>query len=199
MYIQIKTHKFNADSLNTTDELLEHAKVRPIVSCCGSPTELVAGLVTTILSPLLQFVPSHLENIHTHLEQLGKLDSTQLKNLKFCSGDISALYTNIEIDACVNDVIEFANEHIDSLNLCGLTLRDIHELLELVLTNSYFTYDGRLYKQLVGLFMGCRPSPIAAIIRVYRFERASIYIDITYITLHGRYIDDAYTVTEDEE
>ena len=43
--------------------------------------------------------------------------------------------------------------------------------------------------------MGCKPSPIRAIVRVYTFERRSIYTDIAYISApYGKYIDDAYTI-----
>ena len=105
------------------------------------------------------------------------------------------------IDDCVKDVIEFAAENRELLNLRELHLCDVHRILELVLTNSYFTYCGRVYKQLVGLFMGCRPSPIAAVIRVYKFERATIYTDVKFISLslYGRYIDDAWTLAENRE
>ena len=44
--------------------------------------------------------------------------------------------------------------------------------------------------------MGCKPSPICAIIRIYSFEKRSIFTNISYISVpYGRYIDDAYTIT----
>ena len=73
-------------------------------------------------------------------------------------------------------------------------------MLEIVLGNAFFTYQGKLYLQLTGLFMGCKPSPIVAI-RVYIFERRSIYTDINFLSKpYGRYIDDGYgLVTSLEE
>ena len=60
--------------------------------------------------------------------------------------------------------------------------------------------DNKLYQQLIGLFMGCKPSPICAVVRVYTFDRRSIYIDVHYIsTPYGRYIDDAFTVVSCKE
>ena len=61
-----------------------------VVSCCGSPTEKLAWLCTTVLSPLFDFVLSHLKNTHDHLELLSKLLYSQLKVWKFCSGDVSS-------------------------------------------------------------------------------------------------------------
>ena len=48
--------------------------------------------------------------------------------------------------------------------------------------------------------MGCKPSPVAAIIRVFMFEKHSIYIDVHYLPLlYSRYVDDAATLAESEE
>ena len=66
-------------------------------------------------------------------------------------------------------------------------------MLEIVFGNAFFTYQGKLYPQLTGLYMGCKPSPIVAIIRAYIFERRSIYTDINFLSKsYGRYIDDGY-------
>ena len=85
--------------------------------------------------------------------------------------DVTALYTNINIQGCIDDVINLAAENQESLDFFGLQLVDVHEMLEIVLTSSYFAYDSQLYLQLLGLFMGCKPSPIGAIVRVYTFEK----------------------------
>ena len=58
----------------------------------------------------------------------------------------------------------------------------------------------RVYMQILGLFMGCKPSPIGAIVRVYRFEKESIYIDVYFLPIfYGRYVDDGATLAESEE
>ena len=70
-------------------------------------------------------------------------------------------------------------------------------MLDLILSNGVFTYHGKLYLQLIGLFMGCKPSPIIAIILVYMFEKRSIYTDsdINFlIKSYGWYIDDAFSL-----
>ena len=173
-------------------------KVRPIVSCCS-----LAWLCTEILSPLLNLVPSHLNNIYDHLNTLNSLTSHELAGKKFCSADISSLYTNINVHQSIDDVIEFAADNSETLDLLGLQLVDVHEMLEIVLDIAFFTYRGKLYLQLTGLFMGCicKPSPIVAIIRIYIFERRSIYTDINFLNKpYGRYIDDGYgLVTSLEE
>ena len=142
---------------------------------------------------MLNLVPSHLNNIiYDHLNTLNSLTSQELAGRKFCSADISSLYTNINVHQSIDDVIEFAADNLETLDLLRLQLVDVHEMLEIVLGNAFFTYQGKLYLQLTGLFMGCKPSPIVAIIRVYIFER-SIYTDINFLNMpYGRYIDDGY-------
>ena len=96
--------------------------------------------------------------------------------------------------------MEFATEHKDKLNLLGFNLTDLHEMLVVVFGNAYFTFDNRLYLQLVGLLMGCKPSLLGAIMRVYTFERRNIYIDPHFLPMvsriYVRYVDDAGTVAK---
>ena len=72
-------------------------------------------------------------------------------------------------------------------------------MLDLILSNGFFTYHGKLYLQLIRLFMGCKPSPIIAIIRVYMFEKRSIYTDINFLSKpysYSQYIDDAFSLVK---
>ena len=94
--------------------------------------------------------------------------------------------------------MELAKEHWDHLNTWGMDIGNLYTFLEHVLDNSFFTYNRRLYRQRVGLFMGCKPSPLAAIARVYLFERKSIYVDL-HLTFYGRYVDDAGSFARTQE
>ena len=48
--------------------------------------------------------------------------------------------------------------------------------------------------------MGCKVSPLLAIIRVYAFEKRVLYVDQHYISVpYGRYVDDAYTIASSLE
>ena len=203
MYVQIKTRKNPPERFRSTIPL-EQVKVRPIISCVDSPTERLSWLVTSILKPLLNKVPSHLSNLIQHIEMLRQISQEQLARRKFFVADISALYTNINVQGCIDDVIELATEHQDSLDLMGLSLTDIHEILLHILTNSFFVYNRTLWLQQDGLFMGLRPGPFCAIIRVYKFEKNSIYTDQHYLSVYlsnfyKRYIDDAASTAETKE
>ena len=195
LYILLKTHKFDASAIIEADDIINSCKVRPIVSCCNSLTEKLSWLVTHLLTPLLDHIPTHLKNTHQHLEKILSLTPQQLVNKSFCSADISALYTNVSIEACIDDMIQLANDNRNYLQLLGLKLIDVHRILDLVLCNAYFTYSQKLFLQVQGIFMGCKVSPLLAIARVYSFEKRVLFADAHYINIpYGRYVDDAYTL-----
>ena len=204
MYVLLKTHKFDAGDISCRDEILNICKIRPIVSCCGSPAEKLSYVCTQILSPLLNFVPSHLQHVYKHIESLQALAPEQLQGLQFYTADVVSLYTNIDMGKCLDDIIEFAAEHIEHLDLWGLSLTEVLMILDLALSRSFFTFNNRLYQQLVGLFMGCRPSPLAAVIQIFSFERLSIYTNTYYLSnpvhlFFGRYLDDLGSLSSTRE
>ena len=154
LYVLQKTHKFDCTSIcqdvcqdDLNVNIVNMCKVRPIVSCCDSPTEKLAWLVTHFLAPLLQFIPSHLQNIHSHLTELQSIPIDKMKGHQFFSADVCSLYTNISIEASVESLMELAVEHWEHLNTWGISPGHIHLMLEYVLHNSYFTYRRKLYKQ----------------------------------------------------
>ena len=66
--------------------------------------------------------------------------------------------------------------------------------METVLSNSFFTFNHRLYRQVFGAFIGCSISPPVAIIRVHALEKHSIYTDLHITTgvqlYYKKYVDD---------
>lgn len=156
----------------------------------------ITFLLCHLLKPLLDVVPSHLKNTHDVLTKLQRLSPEQLKGQTFFTADVEALYTNINVETAIDDIIELAGENRNLLKLHGLTLTDIHELLEVALLNSYFVYDQQVYNQLFGFFMGVRPAPLGAIIKMWKLERNSLYVDLRITpTFYGRYYDDLAAIT----
>ena len=131
----------------------------------------ITFLICHILKPLLDHIPSHLKNTHDALVKLQAVPKEKLKGKTFFTADVEALYTNINVETAINNIMDFASENKQHLNLYGLTLTDIHELMEISLLNSYFVYDRQVYIQLQGFFMGVRPAPIGAIIKMWTLEK----------------------------
>ena len=178
--------------------------MRPIVSCSGSPTERLATLVTRIITPLLNFIPCHLKNIHQHLEFLKTIEPSGIQGLKFYTANVAALYANINIGRWIGYVLELAGEHWGEISTYGKRLVDLHKLLEIVLGNSYFTFNKRIYEQIYGTFIGYSVSPPCLIITVYKLENKSIYNDINFLLnpiglFYGRYVDDSGSLARSKE
>ena len=76
-------------------------------------------------------------------------------------------------------------------------------MLETILSNSFFTFNRRLYKQVFGAFIGCSISPPVAIIRVHVLEKRSIYTDLHITTgirqYYKRYVDDMSSLARNKE
>ena len=192
--IQIKTHKHQVSEISTTP--VEDLKVRPIVANCNSPMDRITFFLCHILKPLLDHIPAHLKNTHDTLVKLQSVPTEQLKDKTFFTADVEALYTNIKVETAIENIIDFAIEHRQSLTLYGLTITDIHELMEVALLNSYFVYDRQVFIQLQGFFMGVRPAPIGAIIKMWYLERNSIYTDLRLQNVfYGRFYDDLGSVS----
>ena len=155
LYTLTKTHKIPVDvdisTLKVTD-----IKVRPIISCSGSPIEKLSILATKIITPLLKLFPSHLKSIHEHLEILRSMEPGEVAGFKFYTADVTALFINVNIETTcrINDVIEFAGDYWAHIDTNGLNkLVDLHQMLETILSSSFFTFNRRLYKQVFGAFI----------------------------------------------
>ena len=187
--VMLKTHKYSTEEIRNLNP--DSMKTRPIVSGCNSPFHKALWFVCHILSPLMNQVPTHLKNTHDFLERMRSLSPNDLKNLKFFTADVEALYTNINVHTAIEDVLEFAKENKSFINTYGLHLSDIQVLLETTLGKSYFVYNNQVYLQLLGLFMGTNPAPILATVKMWKLERASVYVDLR-ITLptYSRFYDD---------
>ena len=59
-------------------------------------------------------------------------------------------------------------------------------------------YNSQIYLKLQCLFIGCRPAPVAATIRMYRLKRLSIYTDLrlkSIVPFYRRFYDDGGALT----
>ena len=81
------------------------------------------------------------------------MEPGELAGFKFYTADVTAVFTNVNVETSINDVIEFASEYWDQINTYGLKLVDLHRMLETIISNSFFTFNRRLYKQVFGAFI----------------------------------------------
>ena len=107
------------------------------------------------------------QNDHKDWPLLGPKINYEFSNFFEIWGASQISCSRTELTSIV-DIIEHAAENRDLLKLYGLTLTDIHELLEVSLLNSTTKSSD---------FMEVRPAPLGAIIKVWKLERNSVYMD----------------------
>ena len=179
-YFLIKTHKSSPIP-----------KIRPIVSNVDSPTTKLSWLLDRILKPLLRFVDSHLESTSDLCNKLSSLSNNVKATFNYpFSLDVVSLYTSIPPQAATEVALRFLQEH--SITFNNIDHNDIGNLLEVVLTNNYFTFDDVIYQQTHGLAMGSSVSAILAILYMDHVERKALNILDGHIALYSRYVDDAF-------
>ena len=187
MYLLIKTHKLNSDSdLASTDP--SNFKVRPIISSIGGPTDRIGWFITSILTQLLKFIPSHLANTKMFLERFrGTCINSECVIESF---DVNALYTNVQNESALQAVHELLVENENSINLYGLSVQQIMTLLQACLNSYVFKWCGNYYAQKRGLAMGQRLAPALAIAYMAKIEAPVLGGPLLYC----RYIDDCFIV-----
>ena len=70
----------------------------------------------------------------------------------------------------------------------------IVELLEVVLTNNYFDFNGKHYHQISGTAMGTKLAPSYANLFMTKFEENHVYTYHLQLTLWKRFINDIFLI-----
>ena len=90
-------------------------------------------------------------------------------NLYVASLDVELLFTNIPLEEtiknCVNDL--FSNNFYSG----KLSIKDLYELLKLSTTESSFSFDNKVYKQIGGVAMDSPLGPTLANAFLCHFEK----------------------------
>ena len=169
--------------------------VRPILSACCTHSFNLAKFFVPILSAYTidEYTTKNSYEFVSSLQSIPHIDSKFL-----CSYDVESLFTNVPlrevIDICVDLVFQ------NSSHINGLDRVNFKKLLEFALLDTYFFFDGKLYKQIDGVAMGSPLGPTLANIFLCFHEKQwlsrtpSHFAPMTY----KRYVDDIFTVFDNE-
>ena len=148
-----------------------------------------------ILGTLVGKTAHHVQNFKNLAEELEKvvMDEEDILN----SHDVVSLFTNTPID----QVLKIVKDRLEKVKILkeynkehgyNLESEDIVHLLQFILTTTYFTFRGKIFRQVFGTAMGSPVSPIAANIFMEALEQQAI----ATAPLNGtpklwlRYVDD---------
>jgi hypothetical protein len=108
------------------------------------------------------------------------------------------MYTNIPW----RDAVDLATSRLihKKWHYNGLEPKHILPLLDAVLSNGYFTFNFKVFKQIRGLPMGSSISAILAIIYVDEIEKQALKVfGLHNVSVYFRYVDDIFISLKDEE
>ena len=142
--------------------------LRPIVSSRGSITYGVAKELSHIIKPLVGQSPHHLKNTQHFIQQI------QGKSLQpgdsITSFNVKALFTSVPVQPAIQIVNNRLQQDNTLQQRTAMSIPQITSLLEFCLTQTYFLFQGKYYKQTQGAAMGSPISPIIANIFMEEFE-----------------------------
>ncbi|CAF1494531.1 unnamed protein product, partial [Didymodactylos carnosus] len=160
---------------------------RPIVPGCQHMTSNISKYLEQKLTPfipLIQDIALEDYNIDNYiilkdtnhlLIEIDKLNH-QINDQKLCvkyitlvSGDISALYTNIDQKDGSSELHDFVSKNSYHTNF-SLTMNCFNKLLEVVLTGNILIFKGVYFHQRMGTAMGTELAPPYANIYVFKKE-----------------------------
>ena len=151
--------------------------LRPIVDYTGTIGYNTSRWLADILGGLVGKTKHHVQNSKHLAEELQGVVIEEEDILN--SHDVVSLFTNTPID----QVLQIVKTRLDKESILrdynkenGTKLEsdDVVQLLDFILTTTYFTFRGKIYRQLFGTAMGSPVSPIAANIFMEALEQKAI-------------------------
>ena len=116
------------------------------------------------------------------------------------SYDVTTLFTSIPPNDAINITKEYLESDTTLKDRTALSIDDIIECVELCLQTTYFSNNGRYYRQMHGCSMGAPISPILANLVMEWFEQKALtsYTGTTP-RLWLRFVDDTFVIINRNE
>lgn len=143
--------------------------IRPIVSSCESPTENISQFIDYWLQPIMKALPSFLRDTTQLINELNDL-TVEPDSFLVTIDDVKSLYTCIPHKESILACAEALNNS-KANNPDQPDTKTLINLLEVVLKNNTFEFDGKSYIQLQGTAMGTKLAPAYANIFMGKLEQ----------------------------
>jgi len=137
---------------------------RPIVGDCGTESRRVSEYIDSFLKPLANQHSSYIKDTYDFVNKIKnlKIDNKYL----LVTGDLTALYTNMNIDRTITVIKDIFLQHPDPLR----PDKELLELLEIALKNNDFSFCNKFFLQVFGTAMGKTFAPNCANIYLIEFD-----------------------------
>ena len=173
---------------------------RPIISQIGSVTEYIGHFVDYFLVPIVQKQNTYIKDTTDFINKLEQVRPHA--DCWLVSFDITNMFTNMPI----NEILPAVREAYDNFDKSDFKVKypptdDFIYLLQAVLENNVFEFNGELFMQKIGVAIGAVPSPECCDILMYQIMK-NIFSKFEHrqkIAFYGRYRDDAAIIFEGTE
>ena len=172
-----------------------NAPLRPITSAIGTPSYSTAKWLVEKLRP----ITSNKYTVKDSFSFAKELVEGDWDDCFMASLDVESLFTNIPLD----ETIEICSKTVSNLSLSDsstLTSSDFTQLLKLCTSESIFSFDGDLYKQVDGVAMGSPLGP--ALSNAFLANKEPVWLDRCPLSfkpvLYRRYVDDIFVLLKDK-
>ena len=177
----------------------DNIPLRPITSAVCSPTYETSKFLANTLKHL-QSNRYSVKNSQVFAEKVTKykLEPDEM----FVSFDVVSLFTSIPTDLALTIVQQRLDLHEHLSDITTLSKTNILKLLELILNNCYFSYQGSHYQQIYGCPMGSPVSAILANIVMEHIEEIALstaphppkwwfrYVDDSHVGIYKLHVDE---------
>ena len=200
----IETIKHSCGSYVKIDPQGIDLKFRYICGGANSPTSRVSEYLDIILKPFLQLIPSYIRDYTDFLakSKFSSYSPEEVEDIIFVVPDVETMYQNIFFKLG-RTAVKFFLQLCPQLIQGKHTSESILQLLELVLTKSFFTFNGSYYALKEGTVTGTTVAPTYANltmayleIKLYNLVKEK-YGDLVYqhvIKHWKRFLDDGFLV-----
>jgi len=157
---------------------------RPIVSDYSSESYHISEYIESFLTPLSVLHPAYLKNTYDFVD---KIQNTNIPDSHLLvTGDITSLYTNMNIDRILKTVEEIFDKYPDN----SRPSLEILKLLEITLKGNDFAFNNEFYLQTCGTAMGKKYAPALANIYLQYFDFMAMNGFRIKPSFYKRYLDD---------
>jgi hypothetical protein len=161
---------------------------RPIVSDCGSESYRVSQYIDSFIRPISIKHPSYIKDTYDFVAKVRNQNIPAEAYL--VTGDVTALYTNMQIDRTIDTVRLALKEHpVD-----GRPDHHIIKLLEITLRNNDFVFNNEFFLQVCGTAMGKTYAPGLADLYLEKFDKVATNDFYIKPLLYFRFLDDTFFI-----
>ena len=166
--------------------------IRPIVSYSSSPLYNLNKYIANILKAYGRDENNNAKNSTTFSNYIRNVPIEDDEIM--VSFDVTSLYTNIPIIDTLNIIKDYVNNDDQFTRKTAIPQEKFLDLVHLVLTTTWYTFNSQFYQQTDGVAMGGPASSTTVEIYMQAYERTAITTALHPPKVWERFVDDVYSI-----